>query len=139
MRACSRSAKQGPLLALTGGAPPPSASPPLSSRSILLSPQVKDVAYTLTLAAQHSAAFLERAALQFAARNAATVVKTKGWAHLAATRPELKDKVIVALASRGARKGRGHRGRRGGRRGGKKGNPMAAAPAAAQQGEGGEE
>lgn len=57
------------------------------------------MAFTLTLAVQHRACALEREGLLFAARHAAEVVKTEGWAHLSSTLPELKDKVIVVMAT----------------------------------------
>ena len=52
-----------------------------------------NAAHTLTLAEQHGARSLKLAALRFVASNAAAVMKTDGWAHLAAARPVLKDEV----------------------------------------------
>ena len=50
---------------------------------------VANVAHTLTLAEQHGARSLKVAALRFVAANAVAVMKTDGWAHMAASRPAL--------------------------------------------------
>jgi speckle-type POZ protein len=56
-----------------------------------------NVATTLTLADQHGAAALKRAALCCAAANAADVLASPGWAHLLAARPSLLTPVLHTM------------------------------------------
>lgn len=63
--------------------------------------QVGNVADTLLLAEQHGVWDLKDAALRFVARNAAGVLATPGWAHLAAARPALMGDVVHTLAHGG--------------------------------------
>ena len=69
----------------------------ICERKLIEGLEPSNAAIILTLADQHGAVKLKRAALECLACNTAEVLRTKGWAHLSAARPALKDEAIGAM------------------------------------------
>jgi hypothetical protein len=71
----------------------------IAERALLDGMTVEAAAFTLTLAEQHGAAALKRAALNFIAAHSVAVMDTPGWAHLRASCPALLEEVIRTMGA----------------------------------------
>ena len=71
----------------------------ICERKLVETLSIENVAYSLTLAEQHSAPTLKDAALRFLAKHAVAVVKTEGWAHLLSAMPALAGEAMHTLAT----------------------------------------
>lgn len=67
--------------------------------ALIDSMSAENAAFTLTLAEQHGAAALKRAALNFVATHSTAVMDTPGWAHLRASCPALLEEVIRTMGA----------------------------------------
>ena len=71
----------------------------ICERKLISGLSIESVAFTLTLAEQHSATALRDAALRFVAKNTVAVIATEGWAHLKASSPALVDAAMITAAT----------------------------------------